>query len=245
MDNINVAVITVCYNAEKEIEKTIKSILQLNYSSFEYIIKDGNSTDNTLKIAKKFANEFQRKNIKFRIISQSDNGVYDAMNQAAELANSKWIIYMNAGDVFIDSNVIQDFDKWLSSSSDIGVLYGNTTLSYDGILENCKLIPLKQIKYYMAFCHQACFTRKDLIIRYKFDLTYKIAADYDFFLRCYLDKVNFKSLNRMVCIYDKSGISSINHDKSSEEYDIIHKKYHQGYPKWHKALSYLKNKIIH
>ncbi|MFS2168902.1 glycosyltransferase family 2 protein [Priestia megaterium] len=244
MDKTNLAVITVCYNAEKEIEKTINSILQLNYSSLEYIIKDGSSTDNTLNIVKKYEEKFKEKNIKYSIVSHPDKGVYDAMNQAIEYVNSKWVIYMNAGDTFFDSNVIQDFDKFFKSL-DIGVLYGNTTLSYDGELEECTLIPLKNIRYHMAFCHQASFVRRDLILKYKFDLKYKIAADYDFFLRCYLNNVKFQALERMVCIYDKSGISSLNGSQSDAEYASIHKKYRQGYPKWYKTLRYLKKNLLH
>src|SRR5574344_486655 len=101
-----ISIITVCYNSEKEIAKTIESVLIQTYRPLEYIIKDGKSTDNTLKIIDKYTNDFKEKGIELRVISEKDNGIYDAMNKAIPFTKGKWINFMNADDLFINKDSI-------------------------------------------------------------------------------------------------------------------------------------------
>ena len=77
-----VSVITVCYNAEASIGNTLKSVLEQTYKDFEYVIIDGASKDNTLKIVERYKPEFEEKGILLNLISEKDNGIYDAMNKA-------------------------------------------------------------------------------------------------------------------------------------------------------------------
>lgn len=96
-----ISVITVCYNAVKELEKTILSVINQTYNNLEYIIVDGGSTDGTIEIIKKY--EYK---ITFWI-SEPDNGIYDAMNKGIRHANGEWINFMNAGDIFNDNQVLE------------------------------------------------------------------------------------------------------------------------------------------
>ena len=93
-----VSIITVCYNAGEELTKTITSVLAQEYTDYEYIIKDGGSTDQTLSIAESFRESFWQKGISYRIVSEKDGGIYEAMNIAVRLSEGTWINFMNAGD---------------------------------------------------------------------------------------------------------------------------------------------------
>ena len=105
------SIITVCLNEENEIKNTILSVLEQDYDNFEYIIKDGGSVDKTVSIAESFSTAFTDRGISFRIITQRDKGIYDAMNIATREAKGDWIIYMNAGDYFADSTVLSQIIK--------------------------------------------------------------------------------------------------------------------------------------
>ena len=85
----SISIITVCFNSEKEIGRTIRSVLGQTYEEFEYIIVDGNSSDNTIEVAKKIIAEYSHKNV--RVISEPDRGIYDAMNKAIKLAHGDWL----------------------------------------------------------------------------------------------------------------------------------------------------------
>lgn len=96
-----ITVITVCYNAELEIERTINSVLNQTYENIEYIIVDGGSTDLTINIIDKYRSRISN------IISEPDKGIYDAMNKGIRNANGDWVIMMNAGDMFSSDDVIK------------------------------------------------------------------------------------------------------------------------------------------
>jgi glycosyltransferase involved in cell wall biosynthesis len=110
-ENPRISVITVVYNAQKTIEQTMLSVLNQTNKNIEYIIVDGVSTDGTLDIIKNYelkikSGEFS--NISFRYISEPDKGIYDAMNKGIDLATGEWINFMNSGDRFYDSEVLQN-----------------------------------------------------------------------------------------------------------------------------------------
>ena len=88
--NEKISVITICYNAEKTIERTIKSVLNQSYKNLEYIIIDGGSKDNTMKIVKRYKDKISS------VISEPDNGIYDAMNKGVRIATGEWLNMMNA-----------------------------------------------------------------------------------------------------------------------------------------------------
>lgn len=104
---IRFTIITICLNMEKEIGKTIDSVLHQTCTDFEYIIKDGISKDRTVGIAESYAPAFAERGIPYRILVQPDKGIYDAMNQATCEAQGEWVLYMNAGDMFASSDVLR------------------------------------------------------------------------------------------------------------------------------------------
>lgn len=109
MDNYKrspkISIITVCYNAESEIECTIRSVLEQTFIDYEYIIVDGGSKDNTMQIVNKYRDKITY------IISEPDLGIYDAMNKGIKLASGEWLNMMNAGDKYVDENVLENVFK--------------------------------------------------------------------------------------------------------------------------------------
>ena len=95
---MKLSIITICFNSFSTIEATIKSVLSQNYENLEYIIIDGNSTDNTLEIIHKYRNRISK------IISEKDNGIYDAMNKGVCLASGDVIGILNSDDFYEDNN---------------------------------------------------------------------------------------------------------------------------------------------
>ena len=93
-----VSIITVCYNSAQTVRKTMESVLNQTYPNIEYIIVDGLSTDDTVEIARSYTEAFRQKGYSFRIISEKDNGIYDAMNKGIRMASGELIGMINSDD---------------------------------------------------------------------------------------------------------------------------------------------------
>lgn len=205
MGKINFSVITICFNAENCIEKTINSVLAQKYEDYEYIIWDGKSLDHTWDIIKRNKSRFDNKNISYKFVSENDTGIYDAMNKSLKLASGEWILFLNAGDMLYNPMVLQRVSKYCSSSYD--VIYGNVINCYYGIKEKSIAEDITAIKKHMCFNHQATFTNKDLFRKYKYNKVYKMAADYDLYLNAYLHGARFLYIPIVVSYFDIDGIS--------------------------------------
>lgn len=197
-----VSVVTVCFNAEEEIEETVISILEQTYQNIELIIKDGESKDNTLNIIKKLVKKYPRK--KIIVDSSPDNGIYDAMNIAVGRAVGEWVLFMNAGDKFYTKNVVGDIFR---DQIDADVVYGHAIVKDSfgvSVWEGNEII----IEDKMPFCHQACFIRSNIVKQYLFDTQYRIAADYNLLLSVYLDGYSFFNSHKIIATFSLDGVSS-------------------------------------
>ena len=177
---VKISVITVCYNSEKFIEATINSVISQDFSNIEYIIIDGNSSDNTINIIRQYENKI------FKWISEPDKGIYDAMNKGAKLATGDWIIFMNSGDIFIHESVLSDI-FYIYDFKNINIIYGNIINDWGTYKEKRKAFPLEKMSYRMPFCHQAVFIRRDVFLHNLFDISFKYAADYNQFYSLYYE----------------------------------------------------------
>lgn len=176
MNKYKFTIITVCYNAQEHIEKTIKSLLEQDFSDYEYIIKDGKSTDNTMNIVRSLINESDN----FHIISERDDGIYDAMNYAVERANGEYIYFLNAGDFFASTSVLKETKLFLEKK-EADVVYGDVIQIRDNkksIRRYGKVCSKKA--YFLSgdcICHQAMFAKHELFHEKIFDTNYKVCAD--------------------------------------------------------------------
>ena len=207
-----VTVVTVCYNAEKEIESTMRSVCDQDYPNMEYMIIDGASKDNTLKIAEDIRNEYLGKSgLKIVIISEPDRGIYDAMNKGIAAASGQWILFMNAGDYFYTVDSVSRMFE-IQPDDNIMAVYGNSERFLGASKKVIKAGKLEDIAsgIPLPFCHQAIFVRSQCLKKVGFDTNYKQAADYDFFVKCYLQGYHFAYVDTIVCCYNMDGISSRN-----------------------------------
>ena len=204
---MKISIITVCFNAEKDIEKTLLSVLNQTYRDYEYIIVDGKSTDNTLNIIDKYKDYFIQKGIHIDVVSERDNGIYDAMNKGINRANGAWINFMNAGDTFYDQNLLYIMKKHLQESK-ADIIYGNSFkynryYSYFQISDDNP-----SLRQRMGFLHQASFIRTEVQKEHLFSLKYRIASDYDLLLRLYLQGYKFEYVPELVCAFSLDGVSN-------------------------------------
>lgn len=201
------SIITVCLNAEKEIGATIQSIVDQTDTEFEYLIKDGGSKDGTVHLAESFRPTFEKRGIPYRILSESDKGIYDAMNQAVREARGKWLIFMNAGDLMARADVLQSV-KDSGALIDSDVVYGDTIVCDQEWYMLKKGNPVDTIRNSIPFFHQSVFTRKELFAQGGYSLQYRICSDYLFYLQRYLEGNRFVYLPLTISIFDKQGVSS-------------------------------------
>jgi glycosyltransferase involved in cell wall biosynthesis len=187
-------IITVVYNGVKTIEQTILSVTSQTFKDYEYIIIDGGSNDGTFEVIKK-----HQENLSYWI-SERDNGIYDAMNKGTLLANGEYVIYINSGDQILDVDY-----KFLRNEKNGDVFYGYII---DNLKKTKKPYDLKIINYAMPFCHQAAIIRTQLMRKYRFDTSYKIAADFDLFQRLTKDKLKFIVLPLTIAFFEGGGVSA-------------------------------------
>ncbi len=206
---IECTIITVCKNAENEIERTIQSILsqKIDKKRIEILFIDGLSSDNTLKIIERYINDFE--DIKIRYISEKDNGIYDAMNKGAKNAKGEWCLYLNAGDTFFNEESLENILN-IENKEDFDIVYGDTVHNYKNKYTIVKAKSEKELTYKngMEFCHQSCIIKTNYQKENKYSLNYKIAGDCDFFTRAFLSKAKFYHIPKVISIFVKDGISS-------------------------------------
>jgi glycosyltransferase involved in cell wall biosynthesis len=174
-----ISIITVTFNAEKFLERTLLSIQKQTLKDFEVLVIDGKSTDNTLTIARKYDSLIAT------VISEKDNGIYDAMNKGLDLAKGDFVWFINAGDEIADEHVVQKIAERTDDSIDL--IYGDSLLvDLSGKVKGkrSELTPhrLKQninwkdLKYGMLVSHQSLLVRKKIAPHYKTD---NLSADVD------------------------------------------------------------------
>lgn len=190
-------VITVVFNSQNSIEKTIESVLNQSFTNYEYIIIDGGSTDLTINILNKNSKRINK------IISEKDKGIYDAMNKGITLARGKWINFLNAGDVFTDT------DTLLNTS--IAIEKNNTcNLFYINFIVNDRLYtPLLNLRYLLnnMICHQSLFYHYSLFSKYNFDINLELASDYKHLLKIW-PKIKSCKISTCSVTYEGGGISA-------------------------------------
>ncbi len=198
---MKISIITSVYNNAATIEDAIKSVLSQTYTNIEYIVVDGASKDGTTDIIKKYENQISK------FIREKDKGIYDGLNKGVDLATGDVIAFLHSDDIYENENVVADIVK-LFETTNTDSIYGD--LVYVDKNDTNKIFRYwKSGKYtFKKLCngwmppHPTFFVKREFYEKYgKFDLSYGIAADYDFMLRmlgkykittAYLPKVLYK-----------------------------------------------------
>jgi len=202
-----VSIITIVKNDSENLERTIKSVIAQTYNNIEYIIIDGGSTDNTIKIIQRY-----EKNI-FNWISEPDNGIYDAMNKGIKIAKGKWIVFLNAGDIFYKKNTLEKV--FLGNYYSTDFIYGDCKIVYNyGFSRVNKAGDIKELWKGMIFSHQSLFTHNEVFKKNKFNIENKIGGDFEFIYQCYLNRYKFHYLGFPVAEVLAGGLSDVKRIRS-------------------------------
>lgn len=169
-----ISIITVVFNGESYIEKTILSVLNQTYKNIDYIIVDGGSQDNTLNIISKY------KPYLSHLISEPDDGIYDAMNKGIFLSRGKYVNFLNSGDLLVDANVLAKAVDFMSLTHCGDVVCGNALYNH-GSFEVLLTPDFDKVPF--VFCHQAVFYKSQLIKKFLYSLEYKFSADSELMYR--------------------------------------------------------------
>ena len=218
-------VITVTYNAEQTLMRTIKSVQEQTYPHIEHIIVDGKSSDGTVDLIKKHKTE------QTKWISEKDNGIYDAMNKATEMATGNYICYLNAGDAFYEKDTVAKIISTAQQFQLPDILYGETVVvNNDGdFLYNRRLkapesLNWKSFKQGMLVCHQAFIIKRSIFEPY--DLTYRFSADVDWCIRLMKKSKSIVNTHLIMIKYLNEGVTTANRKASlKERYQIMTKHY--------------------
>lgn len=205
---MKISIVTVSFNEEKNIARTIESVLKQTTCDFEYIICDGKSTDKTVKIAESYEEAFLNKGIDYIINSEKDNGIYYGMNKGIEMATGEYIYFLNSGDWFYSNDVIEKVVAYAIEKNSPDVVYGhvaNVERNTVSILRGND----KALYRYMSVCHQGVFASTALMQEHKFNIDYKIMADYDFLLGLKLAGKIFSQIDLVIAYFSVGGVSSV------------------------------------
>lgn len=214
------SIVTVCFNAEKTIERTIRSVVQQSYPAIEYIIVDGASKDGTMSIVRRYSTHISK------TISEPDKGLYDAMNKAIGIATGDYIVFLNAGDKLHTPETIEDMVETINGDVLPGILYGDTDIvDNEGLFLRKRRLPpppcltWKSFKRGMLVCHQSFYARRDLVEKY--NTTYRFSADFDWCIRVMkkADEKNAVLHNTFLTLTDylAEGMTTHNHKASLKE----------------------------
>ena len=189
---MKISIITAAFNSAETIADTMESVLAQTYGDIEYIVVDGASKDRTMDIVKAFEPRFEGR---MKWISETDRGIYDAMNKGLAMADGDYVCFLNAGDSLPDSGTIAAIARAArlddrSREEWPGVIYGDTDIvDRDGrFLHKRFLRPPKDLSWRsfangMVVCHQAFYARADLCKGIGYNLKYRFSADVDWCIR--------------------------------------------------------------
>ena len=221
-----VSVITVVYNCEQLIERTLRSVANQTAKNIEHVIIDGASKDQTLAIVKSFPNGVAY------WLSEKDNGIYDAMNKGIQKANGTYLIFLNSGDEFFANDTIE---KVFQNNENADVYYGDTIITNEQgqALRNRRLRPPTNLSWQsmqmgMIVCHQSIFVKKTIAMPYQ--IKYRISADIDWVIRCLKQAKVVCNTQLVISKFLDGGMSQTNQRKGLQErYEILN--FHFGYLK--------------
>ncbi len=220
------SIITITYNASSVIEPTLKSVIEQTYGNYEYLLIDGGSKDDTVAKAKASGIEFAH------IVSERDDGLYDAMNKGIKLATGDYLCFLNAGDSFYAPDTLQTVVDAIAGEEQLpDVLYGETA-EVDEKRDFVRMRRLKapekldwrSFRNGMLVCHQSFYARREIAPLY--DLKYRLSSDVDWCIKIMKKAKKMVNVNAVVTNYLQNGLSLQRHRKSLiERFRVMAKHY--------------------
>lgn len=210
---VKLSIITINYNDSEGLLKTINSVRNQSSKHFEYIVIDGDSSDNSVDIIKRNGDFISC------WVSEKDNGAYSAMNKGIRYAKGEYCIFMNSGDVFYDDYVLAHVIPMLDGKD---IITGSTWLSFGRLVTAPEDVPMRYL-FKGTLCHQSSFIKRSLLLEYPYDETLRYVSDWKFWIQTLVfADYTYKSIDTIISIYDWSGMSTVNYiDCDAEKLKVL------------------------
>ena len=206
---MKISLITVCYNSSQTIRDTIESVLSQKYTDIEYIVIDGGSTDTTLAILDEYRGQVSK------LVSEADQGIYDAMNKGIGIATGDVIGIVNSDDVLFDGDVISKIAMAFQQNRECEVVYSNLVYVKRDNLDvvtrtvTAPSFGLWKVRFGFIMPHPSFYARRELFSRLgNYKLDYRVAADFELMTRFLLSGIRFSRLPITAVKMREGGISS-------------------------------------
>jgi glycosyltransferase involved in cell wall biosynthesis len=193
--SLKISIGIVVYNGAEHISRALKSIVGQPYKNIELIVVDGGSTDGTLSVLREYSKYISV------LVSETDKGIYDAMNKVCLLANGDWLIFLGCDDVLLDT--LNNIANRMSEPDT--VYYGDVILRSSGKIYGGKFSKRRLGK--TNFCHQAVFYPISVYKKYSYSPDYKFLADYDYNIKLVVNGIPFYYLGEVISVFNDRGRS--------------------------------------
>ena len=197
------SIITINYNNNAGLIKTMQSIIGQSWKQFEYVVIDGGSSDGSKETIEQYADH-----ISYRV-SEKDKGIYNAMNKGILAAKGKYVLFLNSGDIFHDTDVLQNCLPGLAEQTDF--VYGNTIFDKNGKQAFVNYPDKLSFSFFLSdsLCHQSTFIKRSLFDNSLYNEEFKIISDWEFFvLKICRENKTYQHIPVTVSIFDVSGASA-------------------------------------
>ena len=222
---IRFSIVTITWNAEHSLQRTLNSVGGQSYAHVEHLIVDGGSTDDTIAMAKRYQTSSQHEVV---ITSEPDKGLYDAMNKGLQRATGDYILFLNAGDTLHAPDTLETIASVIINTNSPAVVYGDTAITdaKGQFLHLRRLRPPERLTWRsfrqgMLVCHQAFYARLDIARQLPYDLQYRYSADVDWCIRVMKEAERLElplvNTHQVVCDFEDGGATTQHHRESLKE----------------------------
>jgi len=204
---MKITLITVCFNSEKTIKDTLESVLHQTFTNYEYIIVDGKSKDNTLKIIEEYIPKFKGK---ITLISEKDKGLYDAMNKGIKLAQGDIVGILNSDDILANRFVFQKIIDTFKETNCDGT-YSDLLFMSEALEKPTRNFIAHNYTKHFGWHppHPTLYIKKKIYQEIgNFNIKYRICADLDFMTRLIKKEYKLEYMKKYLIIMRSGGVST-------------------------------------
>ncbi len=206
---MKISVITVCYNSELTLNRALQSVINQNWPFIEYIVIDGASTDGSLEIIDRFRSQLAH------VVSEPDNGIYDAMNKGLDLAGGDIVCFLNADDHYSHQKVLSQVAKQMTDHNldalmgDVAFFHSHEPTRIIRRFRSNRFRP-DRLPWGLMPAHPALFLRKTVIARVgRFNTNYRIAGDFEFIVRAFTNQgLHYRYIPEVLVHMQTGGVST-------------------------------------
>ena len=204
MNDIKVTIITVAYNCAETIATAIESVLNQTYQNIEYLVIDGLSKDNTAQIAKAYIPKFSEKGMVMKVVSEADNGMYDALNKGIAMATGELVGNINADDWYESIAVEKMVELYKKENYDLAWADLRIIKPSGNMIKKARVGRLKTTT---GFCHPTMFSKKEALLELPYACE-QMDDDFEMILRAYKSGKRIVTLNEVLANYRFGGMST-------------------------------------